>query len=253
MKKLRVAEAPRSKPERKVGMYINELVIEITRRCNLACQHCLRGEPQNVDISDETINKALEGITGIGTITFTGGEPSLAVDRIQYIYKQIKKRGIDLGGFYVVTNGKIASRELMNVLIDLYAIVDYIEEGIGGLVISKDQYHEYELPEEERKAADKLYKALSFYRPEDRKGDIKMLINEGRAQGMGQREVYLENLIVETDDDDNPERVESTIYINALGDVITSCDMSFESQEENKIGNVNKKSLSKIVAKAVAN
>jgi MoaA/NifB/PqqE/SkfB family radical SAM enzyme len=234
-------------------MYINELVIEITRRCNLACQHCLRGDPQNVDISNETIDKALESITSIGTLTFTGGEPSLAVDRIRYIYEQIKAKSIQLYGFYVITNGKIASRELMNVLIDFYTLIGCpdAEDYNAGLVISKDQYHEQELYDEERKAAENLYKALSFYRPEDKNHRIDYLINEGRARGMGHREVSLETLCVETDKKGKPERVEGTIYINALGDVITSCDMSFESQEESKIGNVNKKSLSKIVAEAV--
>jgi MoaA/NifB/PqqE/SkfB family radical SAM enzyme len=252
MKKLRVAKAPRTKrkPKKEADMYINELIFEVTRRCNLACQHCLRGDPQNVDISNETIDKALEGITGIGMITFTGGEPSLAVDRIKYIYEAIKKRDINLGGFYVVTNGKIASRELMNVLTDFYTLVDSCDEYVGSLVISKDQYHVDEGCDTTK--ADKLYRALTFYRPDDRKGDIRMLINEGRARGMGQREVSLENIIVEMNDEDKPERVESTIYINALGDVVPSCDMSFESQEESKIGNVYDKSLSEIVANAVA-
>jgi len=235
-------------------MYINELVIEVTRRCNLACQHCLRGDPQDVDISNETIDKALKYVTEIGTITFTGGEPSLAVDRIRYIYDQIKARNINLYGFYVVTNGKIASRELMNVLIDLYILIGCPdnEDYNAGLAISKDQYHEQEVYDDERKAAEKLYKALSFYRPEDKSARIEYLINEGRAFGMGNRDVSLETLIVETDEKGKPERVEGTIYINALGDVITSCDMSFESQDENKIGNVRKTSLSRIVAKAVA-
>jgi MoaA/NifB/PqqE/SkfB family radical SAM enzyme len=230
-------------------MYVSELIFEITRRCNLACQHCLRGEPQNKDIDNQTINKALEGISGIGIITFTGGEPTLAVDRIQYIYKQIKKRNISLNGFYVVTNGKIASKELMSVLIDLYSCTDYPEDEIGGLTISKDQYHEYENYDTTK--ADKLYKALSFYH-DDHKGNIKMLINEGRARGMGHREVYLEELVAETNNEGTIiERVDSTIYINALGDVIPSCDMSFESQEENKLGNVNDKPLSKILFKAL--
>jgi hypothetical protein len=153
-----------------------------------------------------------------------------------------------------VTNGKIASRELMNALIDLFVFIGCPdqEDCNASLVISKDQYHEQELYDDERKAADKLYSALSFYRSKDRDRDLKMLINEGRARGMGHREAYLESLVVETSEDDKPTRVEGTVYINALGDVITSCDMSFESQNENKIGNVNEKSLSEIVAKAVA-
>lgn len=232
-------------------MYVNELIFEVTRRCNIACQHCLRGEPQNKDIDNTTIDKTLEGVTSIGTLTFAGGEPSLAVDRIRYIYEQIKTRGIDLYGFYLVTNGKIASKDLMSALIDVYTLVDNTaDEFMGGFDISKDQYHIDE--GYDTSAADKMYRALSFYHPNARKGDIQSLINEGRARGMGHREAFLEPLVIETDADDIPQRVEGTVYINALGDVIPSCDMSFESQNENKIGNVNEKSLSEIVAAAVS-
>ncbi len=234
-------------------MYINELVIEVTRRCNLACRHCMRGDPQKVDIKKDTIDKALEGVTEIGTITFTGGEPSLAVSKIRYIYEQIKERNIYLGGFYVVTNGKVASRSLMHVLIDLYAYIDLhaMDDNMSALVISKDQYHHELLGEP--KAADRLYRALSFYRPEDRKHDITMPINEGRAadEGIGERSVRLDDLVVEVDEDNNVERVEGTVYVNALGDVCPSCDLSFRSQEEDKIGSVHENTLAEILLRTL--
>ena len=31
--------------------------IELTRRCNMACKHCLRGDAQNLTISKEIIDK----------------------------------------------------------------------------------------------------------------------------------------------------------------------------------------------------
>ena len=40
-------------------MYIsdaNNVVIEITRRCNMCCAHCLRGDAENVDIQEKYIN-----------------------------------------------------------------------------------------------------------------------------------------------------------------------------------------------------
>ena len=28
----------------------DNIMIEVTRRCNLRCEHCMRGEPQNIDM-----------------------------------------------------------------------------------------------------------------------------------------------------------------------------------------------------------
>ena len=232
-------------------MHIDELVIEITRRCNAACWHCMRGDAQDKDISNDTVDKILEGVTSIGTITFTGGEPSLAVDRIQYIYEQIRNRSIDLQGFYVVTNGKIPSRELMHVLIDLYEIIEYPNDGTTVLSISRDQYHADEIYPEE---ADHLYRALKFYEPDHRKDEIKILINEGRAyeNGGGKRDAYISSLAVRENAEGTPEGIEGTVYVNVLGDVIPSCDMSYESQMKNKMGNVHDKPLSEILLAEVS-
>ena len=35
-------------------IYVESLVIEVTRRCNMRCEHCLRGDAQNLDISTAT-------------------------------------------------------------------------------------------------------------------------------------------------------------------------------------------------------
>lgn len=228
-------------------MYISELVMEVTRRCNMSCDHCMRGDPQKLDISKETIDRLLEGITGIGTITFSGGEPTLAVDKIQYVCQQIMKRKISLEGFYIVTNGVKASKKLMHVLIDLYAYIEYHDEGTSVLTMSKDQYHDAAIKDREK--ADQLYRALAFYKPDYLNHKIELPISEGRSldNGLGMRDVSLESLVVETDDTGRPERVDSTIYVNALGDVCPSCELSFESQNEDKIGNVHENTLADII------
>jgi hypothetical protein len=59
-------------------------------------------------------------------------------------------------------------------------------------------------------------------------------------------------LAIEIDDHDQPERVEGTVYVNVHGDVIPSCDMSFDSQENNKIGNVHKNTLPEILIAEVS-
>ena len=58
---------------------IDNLIIEITRRCNMACAHCLRGDAQNIDIDPSYMLKLLRdnNIDYISMVTFTGGEPTL--------------------------------------------------------------------------------------------------------------------------------------------------------------------------------
>ena len=52
--------------------YIENLCVEVTRKCNMKCAHCLRGDAQNMDINTCYIDTLLENVSGIGSITFTG-------------------------------------------------------------------------------------------------------------------------------------------------------------------------------------
>ena len=60
------------------------LAIEVTQRCNLNCDHCLRGCARNVNITKEIIDKTLDNFEHISSITFTGGEPTLNPEAIIY-------------------------------------------------------------------------------------------------------------------------------------------------------------------------
>lgn len=215
-------------------MMIYNLIYEITRRCNIKCEHCLRGPAQKVDMSDAVIDRSLEGVSSISTITFTGGEPSLAVDRIRYILSAVKKRGIYVDSFYAVTNGKVKSLDLCLALMEWYAYCDSNE--ISSFCISKDQYHTEEI--DSVIDADTLYKALTFYRPDERDHEIRTLINEGRA---ATNKIGKENartgIELELNEDGTIDHIEE-VYVNALGDVCTGCDLSFASQKKNAIGSV---------------
>ena len=63
--------------------------IELTRRCNLQCAHCLCGESQNVDISTEIIDRIFVDVKDCGHIVLTGGEPLLRLDMIEYLISKI--------------------------------------------------------------------------------------------------------------------------------------------------------------------
>lgn len=62
---------------------IDYLSVEITRKCQLKCAHCMKGEAQNIDMSVEVIDKLLESVVSIGTLLFTGGEPTMNLQGIQ--------------------------------------------------------------------------------------------------------------------------------------------------------------------------
>lgn len=100
-------------------IYFTSLVIELTRRCNMGCAHCMRGEAENADISNEVIDKLLEQTEGIGDLTITGGEVALNPGAIRYLAKRISELNIPLGNLYVVTNGKEVSDEFLSALFDL--------------------------------------------------------------------------------------------------------------------------------------
>ena len=233
-------------------MNVNNLVIEITRRCNAQCEHCLRGDAQNVDINNKVIDAMLEGVNFISHVAFTGGEPSLAVPKIKYFLKVIKERNIGLGSFYVVTNDKVKSLKLALALIELYDYCDNNDE-MTGLCISKDQFHEYEI--DSVSEADKLYRSLSFYRPDERSGQLRpdFIISEGRAliNGLGNRTKDIEEIYFElNEDEDTIDYIDNTVYVNALGDIIPGCDFSFETQEKIKIGNVLNNTIEEIFLNA---
>jgi hypothetical protein len=224
-------------------MNIYSLVYEITRRCNATCEHCLRGDAQNKDISDVTIDASLNGVNSISSVVFTGGEPSLAVDRIRYFTQAVKARGISVSSFYVVTNGKVPSLDLALALMELYAYCD--DNDTTSFCISKDQYHEWDIGEVDE--ADKLYRALAFYSPDARRDEIREVLNEGRAKdlSLGEKEADT-SICILWNEDGTIDAIDSTVYVNALGDVVPGCDLSFESQEEKKIGSVHQNTIEEI-------
>jgi MoaA/NifB/PqqE/SkfB family radical SAM enzyme len=226
-------------------LYLSNVTLEITRRCNMACDHCLRGDAQNVDMTTEVVDRLLDAVHGhgIGSITFTGGEPTLNIPIIRYTIDQLKERRIGLSSFFVVTNGKIESIELVHALIDLYMYSD--EKEMCGFVISNDQYHE---------GSDdpQIYPALKFFNPDGHgPSDERYVISEGRANEncIGGRSYTPETL--ELDVNDDYVSVNSTLHVSANGNVFPGCDASYERIDEETIGNILTEDLKVIIDRRV--
>ena len=228
------------------------LIIEVTRRCNMECPHCLRGDAENKDISKETVDTLLDQITEITSLTFTGGEPMLNMNGMRYIMSELVRREIPVYHVWFATNGTIYDDSFMR---DYRNFIHYCGEwvdeicgsqrggeygGPGWLSVSTDQYHD-DIDAENLH----LYRDFTFYSDEKEK-EIKIggLLDEGRAyeNGMGDLPLSADTLLC-VDVEADYLSVDDILYINARGDVMAECNASYETQDDIAFGNLSEKSL----------
>lgn len=177
----------------KPKLTFDNLMIEVTRRCNMKCAHCLRGDAQNIDIDYRYIDDLLDQVEVIGFLEITGGEPTLNLDAIKYILNGLCKRGIPLLGFSLFTNGLIYSEELIEIAKLSKKIIDIscencISEKYGkynpataiercNIGISLDRYHEQH--DICMKHYQKYKSVLSNY------ADVRMIMRGNRPSKVG--------------------------------------------------------------------
>jgi len=210
-------------------MIIDELIVEITRRCNMNCKHCLRGYAQNKDMDYNTMVKILTNIDSIGLVIFTGGEPSLNVQGLKDFLRLCKDKSIPIGSFYIATNGT-NSEDFIDVIFDLYNYC--LDKKSSHIDISRSHYH-YEQDEE----MIKKLKCLSFVK--ERKEYFSPLKREGKSL----KGKPVEIIPLELEDN----IVKGNVYLNVNGDICSSCDLSYESQDKYKIGNIHRQTLQNIL------
>lgn len=222
----------------------SSVVIEVTRRCNMCCAHCLRGDAENVDIQEKYIDAFLDSFEEgayIGSLTFSGGEISLNIPAIRYILKSVKERGIAVGSFYMVTNGKAADKmaDLAMASLEWWNYCDDKDDNVCGLCISSDDFHE-EIPNESKS----ILSGLKYSR-NDKVTDFHraFLVNEGRAKNLDsnvykKRELHVDKLEYGFSETGGIDFCSGDLYLSAVGDIVSGCDLSYESQKKYRLGNV---------------
>ncbi len=209
--------------------HIDNLFIEITRRCNMRCEHCLRGAAQRVDIQSGYVSEFLKQVSSVYSLTITGGEPSLNVEGILHLLKELKKNKVSVEYFYIVTNGSKStmSQKFVDACIDLYKYQDLKSTDsnfMPMLQMSDDEYHNQKLHHKVVEALD-VYKFFSVRKNRYTRDN---LLKEGRSR-YG-RKLLISDLTIEDD-----ERILGDVYLNALGYITTDCDMSYKTQNKKKI------------------
>ena len=206
-------------------LYLKNLSVEITRRCNMTCGHCLRGDSEQTDIRQKDIYNVLKNVKYIQHFNITGGEPSLNPAAMRYILELLKRFGIGVYSFYIVTNGSRSalSQEFIDVCAALY---DYQEEKTEDnnchmLEMSDDRFHD---PAAQEQVSAKLGK-YPFFGLRGQSENI-FLLKEGRCEAGNTNNIYPIYLTA-------TDYVYGDVYLNAEGMILSNGDLSYNRQREN--------------------
>lgn len=250
---------------------VNNLILEVTRRCNMKCVHCLRGDAEDLDMPETIVDRTLGDITGIDKIVFSGGEPFLNLHIIRYTLEQVKKRHIPVRGVYLATNAKEVKDEYLQMMDDwvfyiagcLYKVDEMLgsdaympmtnEEfsdylNYSAVSVSRDIYHE-NIPTENYLK----WRLKSYYSAIKEHGNEEyFLVNEGRAyeNGIGERHF---DIPFEIEKDDNGYMFVDSLYVSANGNIVANCDLSYDSIDEKPVGNISEESLRAILEREAEN
>ena len=235
---------------RRAEISIDCLVIETTRRCNAGCAHCLRGNCEAHDFDLSVLPKLFRNVASVGSITFSGGEPSLNPGVLRSTLKAVSSRGISVGSVFTVTNALKYSPQLVKYMTEWLSycsecfqyssgefsssgLASYIEDSGFGLAVSVDPYHPAPDPE-----AFLRYASLRYYSDcKEHTGDGRMsLISEGRSaeNGMGEPLSGRKYRFGADFDSDAGQIEAGEVYITWDGRVLPCCDFSYETADSSE-------------------
>lgn len=157
---------------------------------------------------------------------------------------------IEVGGFYIVVNGHSIPDEFITTIANMYAFCD--DNEISQVQVSESDFYFDQNPDQIKKL--ELFKIFSR-KPT---ADNHHLVRQGRAiewtddlaEGDG-REINIDSenaeLVEEFEEFHGSIQVRGDLYLNAKGDILGCCDLSYESQDRYKLGNVETDSLISIL------
>ena len=115
------------------------LNLELTRRCNLCCPHCSRGDAQNLTISEKIIDTMLSQTLSITDLVITGGEPLLEIDKLEYFVNSLKRHNVPIFRICIITNGTILDERVPKIL-KSYLLRN--PSSFVNLEVSNDAFHD---------------------------------------------------------------------------------------------------------------
>jgi len=235
-----------------MDIVLNDLSIEVTRRCNMECLHCLRGKAQNLDFDIEYLDQLIHaGVTRISSITLSGGEPTIALDVISNIRNCLMGKRIEVGGFYVAINGSEIGAEFVREMMEWYLFCE--DNEISQVQISNDEYHDETIIDKHGVELLSTLKFVSEKYSEKYPLSYERIIPQGRALDWGQNRSPIKHVptSLEVESQFGELYVEGMVYLNAKGNIVGCCDLSYKTQDKVVICHASefKAHVEKIVAK----
>ena len=259
-----------------ISLDFDNIMIEVTRRCNLRCEHCMRGDPQNIDMSDAVLDRIIEQCSVVGHLSLTGGEPFLVPDIIEKLVDKIISQKKEVWRLTTVDNGTILDVKGIRCIEALNRLATYIYNDVWNddaknaykdgtnskpvhVSISNSKYHINDIQtaiEFYKKYANEFVniddqgewdsgfkdKNGNIIRNKDIKGEGRWLKKEGRAKDnkMKMASYTTSTYMIDLYADDEKSRyyVDTGIQICANGNVVTIEPLSFETMDQKNMGNI---------------
>ena len=176
-------------------MKSKKFCIEITRKCNLKCAHCLRGNTQNISLTGKKVKGMLYHIPKqVDVLHLTGGEPLIDNSRHLLTTLRVLEKHIRCKKFELVNN---ITLPLINEVLDAVSILLKISES-GTIWYSDDDYHRVARSEAgiNKQFKANLRRLRRIYRMVRRRRHVNMcapgkgIIYSGRAKSLPIKEYY---------------------------------------------------------------
>ncbi len=232
-----------------------EIGIEITRRCNLSCKHCMRGDKEPCDIRRELLEKFFDEVKSSNRVVISGGEPFLCYKGIRELIEVMKEKKVQIPKVMIVTNGTVYDER----------IYDLLEENFEDISIhiSTDDYHIESIestytsiipslsPRLHPRTETEILKNMELHKKRGHLkslyGNPKTVLNSGRARDLDKpKEPFRPLGYFYTEHNSKVLIAGPIIYLDSLG-YITEGDTEYASRDELSIGNLNTTSLSSIL------
>lgn len=230
-----------------------ELGIELTRRCNEMCKHCLRGPAESVDLSKDVIDALFDNndIYLIENLLLSGGEPTMNGEALLYLVDRLIEKKVIVGSYRVIINGTYYDENFGDAIRKLHSYVDSIgwnrefnvmkSERFGSIAISQDQFHKRYDPV----VLDKIKELPSTLHILGEEYKSSTILPYGRANdnGLSDREEDYSSLFI-TDDSfiiikyGEPGVEFNKQYICANGNVCLDPNYPFKILDTYNVGNV---------------
>lgn len=158
------------------------LILEITRKCNLKCKHCFRGNSEKVYMDLDLIDIIFNEVCRINEFLLTGGEPFLAKKQLERITNNIMKDRTNIGKMIIVTNGTVMSYDILGMLHEINKRTN-LEIRLSNDVFHIDEIEKKKLVEIRNDNIQRLKEYFNVYIPEDK---VFVIDKIGRASNLNE-------------------------------------------------------------------